>query len=69
MKCIMSGSDLAILQVDIFFLYCRVIVFSRCFKGQLISKANWRTIDFLKKQTDDFFCFLFYSLRQTNQIC
>ena len=35
-------------------------------KGQLISKADWRAIDSPKKR--DFFFFLFYYLRQTNQI-
>ena len=54
MKCIMSGSDLAILQDDIFFLYCLVIVFSRCFKGQLISKANCQPVNSSKKGTNEF---------------
>ena len=38
------------------------------FKGQLISKADWRAIDSPKKVTDEFVLFAFYSSRQTNQI-
>ena len=37
-------------------------------KGQLISKADWRAIDFPKKRTEKFDFLLFYSSRQTNHI-
>jgi hypothetical protein len=37
-------------------------------KGQLISKADWRTIDSLKKRTDEFvlFAFLLFTANKSN---
>ena len=39
------------------------------FKGQLILKADWRAIDSPKNEQMNLFCLLFYSFRQTKQIC
>ena len=38
-------------------------------KGQLISKADWRTIDSPKKRTDEFvlFAFLLFTANNSNQ--
>ena len=56
-----------VVSCPVSYLRCASAVFFCLCKGQLISKF-WCVIDSPKKRTDDFFCQLFYSWRQTNQI-
>ena len=50
------------------FFHIVIEVFKIVTKGQLISKSIYGLLTSPKKRTDNLFCLLFYSLRQTNQI-
>ena len=67
---IKSYLDLEILRLSLVFFYELFIIFDdlNSFKGQLISKADWRPIDSPKKRTDKFvlFAFLLFTANKSN---